>query len=237
MADQVLTVLCVVAHPDDLDFGSAGTTAGLTANGHRVVYCLVTCGQAGGSDPSISRAQMAIIREKEQTEAAAIVGVTELHFLGFPDGAVVADLELRKAVTRVIRQVKPDRVVTHSPQRNLDRMYSSHPDHLATGEATLNAVYPDSRNEFAFPDLLSEEGLQPHTVPEVWLTGSSEANKFVDITDTVDTKISALLCHRSQIAEPEKMSAMIREWATTVAGEGGLGEGRLAESFRTVDTA
>ncbi len=162
-----ITVLCVVAHPDDVDFGIAGTTTTLTAAGHRVVYCLVTSGQAGGSDPSVSRSDMATLREAEQRAAAEVVGVSELHFLGFPDGAVIASLELRKAIARVIRQVRPDRVITQSPIRILDRMYSSHPDHLATGEATLNAIYPDARNQFAFPELLNDEGLEPHAVPEV----------------------------------------------------------------------
>lgn len=232
-----LIILCVVAHPDDLDFGSAGTTATLTDAGHRVVYCLVTSGQAGGSDASISREEMAHIREKEQTRAAAVVGVTELHFLGFPDGAVVADLELRKAIARVIRQVRPDRVVTQSPTRNLDRVYGSHPDHLATGEATLNAVYPDARNQFAFPELLQDEGLAPHTVPEVWITTHEGANTYVDISSTIDRKIEALLCHESQLPDPSRMSELLREWGATMAKEAGLPEGSMAEAYRIVNTA
>ncbi len=233
---EPLTVLCVVAHPDDVDFGIAGTTTTLTAAGHRVVYCLVTSGQAGGSDPSVSRSDMATLRETEQRAAAAVVGVSELHFLGFPDGAVVPSLELRKAIARVIRQVRPDRVITQSPIRLLDRMYSSHPDHLATGEATLNAIYPDARNQFAFPDLLKNEGLEPHAVPEVWLTASQEPDTYVDITDTIDTKVKALLCHQSQMSEPENMSAMIRQWAAETAKSGGFPEGTLAEGFRSIDT-
>lgn len=239
MSEQVkpLTVLCVAAHPDDLDFGSAGTTATLTEAGNRVIYCLVTSGQAGGDDPSIPREEMARIREREQTAAAKAVGVTELHFLGFPDGAVVADLTLRKAIARVIRQVRPDRVVTQSPVRRLDRMYSSHPDHLATGEATLNAVYPDARNRFAFPDLLIEEGLEPHTVPEVWLSGTDEPNIYIDISKTIDRKIEALLCHESQLSDPDKMGDLLREWSGEAAEEGGLPPGHHAECFRIVDTA
>ena len=161
------TVLCIAAHPDDLDFGCAGTTATLTAQGHNVVYCLVTDGQAGGIDNTITRDEMATIRRKEQTEAAAVVGVDELHWLGFPDGAVEVTIELRKAISRVIRQAKPDRVVTQRPHRDFGRIYSSHPDHIATGEATLCAVYPDARNEFAHESLLADEGLEPHSVPEV----------------------------------------------------------------------
>ena len=128
-----LTILNIAAHPDDLDFGCAGTTANMTDAGHRVVYCLVTDGSAGGTDHTISRERMAEIRRVEQTKAGKVVGVEELHFLGFPDGAVEANLELRKSISRVIRLVKPDRVLTQSPVRTFDRPYGSHPDHLASG--------------------------------------------------------------------------------------------------------
>ncbi len=231
-----MKVLSIAAHPDDLDFGCAGTTARWTAEGHEVVYCLVTDGQAGGFDNTISRDEMAQIRRAEQTKAAAVVGVEELHFLGFPDGSVESTLALRKALSRVIRLVCPDRVVSQSPVRNLDRIYASHPDHLATGEAAMAAVYPDSRNEFAFPELMNDEGLAPHAVPELWLVGGPKPDRFIDITDTVDAKVEALLCHRSQIQEPDEMPKRIREWGHTVAMAGGLKEGRLAEGFRVIDT-
>ncbi len=201
-----------------------------------MVYCLVTDGEAGGFDNTVTRAQMAEIRRQEQTAAAKVVGVTELHFLGFPDGAVEPSLELRCAIARVIRIVRPDRVVTQSPQRNYERVYGSHPDHLATGEATINAVYPDARNEFAFPQLLAEEGLEPHTVPEIWLMGGPEANEHVETTDTIDRKIEALLCHESQMQRPEAMPEMIREWGAGVAAAVGLPDGHIAEAFRVIKT-
>jgi len=231
-----LTYLNIAAHPDDLDFGAAGTTAKLTAEGNRVEYCLVTDGEAGGDDASMARSEMARIRRREQTSAAKIVGVDTIHFLGFPDGAVVSSLELRQAITGVIRKVKPDRVITQSPYWNLDRIYASHPDHLATGEAAMAAVYPDSRNQFAFPELVDGHGLEPHTVQQIWLMGGPEPNLHVDITDTIDLKIDALLCHESQIKEPDRMNTMLREWARVTADSAGLPEGRLAESFRKVDT-
>jgi LmbE family N-acetylglucosaminyl deacetylase len=230
------TYLHVAAHPDDLDFGCAGTTAALTLAGHRVIYCLVTDGQAGGFDNTISRERMAEIRREEQTKAAKVVGVDELHFLGFEDGAVEVTMELRKAISRVIRQVKPDVVVTQSPQRNLERIYSAHPDHLAAGEATLCAVYPDSRNEFAHVGLV-KEGFDPHSVPEVWLIGGPDPNHFVDITETCEAKIEALLCHESQMQDPRRIPTLIRDWGERVATEAGLADGRLAEGFRILATA
>ncbi len=232
-----MRILIVVAHPDDLDFGCAGSTASWTAEGHDVVYCLATDGEAGGFDESMSREEMARIRRKEQTAAAAVVGVSELHFLGFPDGRVQSDLELRKAISRTIRQTEPDRVVGQSPQRDLNRIYPSHPDHLAVGDATLCAVYPDARNPFAFPELLSDEGLRPHSVPEVWIMGGPQADTYIDITDTIDRKIEALLCHESQMQDPDGMSERIREWGRTSAEAANLPAGRLAERFRIVNTA
>ncbi len=232
-----MKILCIAAHPDDLDFGCAASVAAWVADGHEVVYCLVTDGQAGGFDNTISRSEMAEIRRREQTEAAKRVGVTELHFLGFPDGAVEYTLELRAALSRIIRIVRPERVVTQSPERNYDRIYGSHPDHLATGQAAMAAVYPDSRNEFAFTHLLEDEGLEPHTVPELWLIGGPGANTYVDTTAWIETKIEALLCHESQMRNPGDMPDRIREWGRGMGKAAGLPEGRTAEQFRVIDTA
>ena len=155
--------LVVVAHPDDIDFGAAGTVATLVEHGVDVVYGLVTDGQAG--EPGhLSADDLTELRRAEQTEAARIVGVDELHWLGFADGAVVADLVLRREISRLIRAVRPDLVITQTPVRNLDRIYAAHPDHLATGEATISAVYPDARNTKSFPELL-DDGYEPHRGP------------------------------------------------------------------------
>jgi LmbE family N-acetylglucosaminyl deacetylase len=229
-------VLVVVAHPDDVDFGSGGTVATWIAEGHEVVYCLVTDGQAGGSDNTVTRDQVAQTRRLEQTAAAKILGVTELHWLGFQDGAVVADLNLRREISAIIRIVKPDRVLTQSAERNYSRIYASHPDHLATGEATLCAIYPDARNEFAFPELLSERGLAPHAVPETWIMAGPNPKHFVDTTDVMDKKITALLCHESQHPDPAGLPARMRSWGEMIATAGGLPAGRTAEAFLVVDT-
>ena len=229
-------ILVVTAHPDDVDFGAGGTVRKWILEGHEVVYCLVTDGQAGGSDNSITRDEMAAIRRREQTEAAAVLGVTELHFLGFPDGAVVADLHLRREISAAIRRIKPDRVLTQSPERRYDRIYASHPDHLATGEATMCAVYPDARNEFAFPELLTERGLAPHTVAETWIMGGPNPQHFEDVSTTIDAKIDALMCHASQHQDPAAMRERVLQWGATVAETGGLPTGTLAEPFLIVDT-
>ena len=192
--------------------------------------------QAGGSDNTVTREQVAQTRRLEQTAAAKILGVTELHWLGFQDGAVVADLNLRREISAIIRIVKPDRVLTQSAERNYSRIYASHPDHLATGEATLCAIYPDARNEFAFPELLSERGLAPHAVPETWIMAGPNPKHFVDTTDVMDKKITALLCHESQHPDPAGLPARMRSWGEMIATAGGLPAGRTAEAFLVVDT-
>ena len=149
---EIERILIITAHPDNVDFGAAGTIATWTDAGIEVVYCIVTNGDAGGSDPSVSRADMAVLRRAEQTAAAKCVGVHDLRFLGYADGYVEPTIALRRDLTRVIRQVRPDRVVTSSPERNYARIGASHPDHRAVGNSALDAVYPDARNQFAFPN-------------------------------------------------------------------------------------
>ena len=233
--DLVERVLVVVAHPDDIDFGTAGSVAVWTEMGIDVSYCLVTSGDAGGHDESVSRTEIVEIRQAEQTAAAKVVGVTDLHWLGFADGRVEATLDLRAAITRVIRDVRPQRVVAMSPERNYDRIYASHPDHLATGEATMAAVYPDSRNPFAFPELV-ENGYAPWTVDEVLFSTHGEPDRFVDVTEVFDRKLQALKCHVSQHQNPDGLDKLLRDWNGFNAAVGGLPEGRLAESFRAIDT-
>ncbi len=214
---EVSRVLVIVAHPDDVDFGAAGTVAGWTEAGTEVVYCIVTDGDAGGSDPSVSRADMAVLRRAEQTAAAKCVGVNDLRFLGYPDGKVEATIGLRRDLTRVIRQVRPDRVLSPSPDRNYARIGSSHPDHRAVGSAALDAVYPDARNQFAFPELLADEGLEPWTVREVWLMASPQAAHYVDITATFDHKLAALRAHQSQTGQMEDLEKFLRGWLSRAA--------------------
>jgi LmbE family N-acetylglucosaminyl deacetylase len=206
-----------------------------TEAGIDVSYCICTNGEAGGFDLSVPRSEMAARRQAEQRAAAAMVGVTDVTFLGYADGRLESTLDLRRDISREIRRVQPQRVVGQSPERHFQRMYASHPDHLAAGESTLAAVYPDARNPFAHPELL-DEGLEPWTVDEVWLMTSATHDTFVDITEQVDRKLDALRRHESQHRDPAGLDPLIREWAAANAAEGGLPEGRLAEAFLRLDT-
>lgn len=234
---EITRVLAVTAHPDDVDFGAAGTIAALTDRGVEVVYCVVTDGDAGGFDRDLDAAGMAALRRAEQLAAAERLGVTDVRFLGYRDGTVEPSLRLRKDITRVIRQVRPDLLITHSPERNYAAVSAAHPDHRAVGAAALDAVYPDARNPYAFPELLAEEGLAPWTVREVWLTGSPTPDHWSDVTDTFDRKIAAILCHVSQTAHRPDLPATLRRRAAERARAGGLPEGRYAEAFQVVSTA
>jgi LmbE family N-acetylglucosaminyl deacetylase len=233
---EVQRALAIMAHPDDVDFSSAGTVAGWTAQGIHVTYCIVTDGDAGGFDDTITRADMAVLRQREQRAAAAAVGVTDLIFLGWPDGRTVADLELRKAISRVIRQVRPDRCIIQSALRSYQRIYASHPDHLAVGSASMDAIYPDARNPFAYPELLADEGLEAWTVSETWVVGHDQPNHAVDITERFDTKLAALHCHESQLRDPDATDERIRAWNGGQATQFGLPEGSYAEVFLVVDS-
>jgi LmbE family N-acetylglucosaminyl deacetylase len=227
---EVTRVLAIAAHPDDLDFGAAGTIAGFTARGIEVSYCIVTYGDAGGFDDT-PRDQMPILREAEQRAAAKVVGVDDVVFLGHPDGAVTASLDLRRDISREIRRVRPQRVLLPSPERNWERLGASHPDHMATGEAAICAVYPDARNPFAFPELLAA-GFEAWIVPEIWVMASPRADYYVDVTDTFEQKVAALRAHFTQTGHREDLADMLRSWLAASAVAGGLPEGRLAEVFQ-----
>lgn len=237
VAVETERILVVTAHPDDVDFGAAGTVATWTDAGIAVTYCVVTNGDAGGFDPDVPRSEIAGIRQAEQRAAAAAVGVEDVRFLGYPDGRVVVSLDLRRDISRVIRDVRPQRVLTQSPERNYERIYASHPDHLAVGEATLCAVYPDARNPFAHTDL-GVEGYEAWTVAETWLMAAPGAAHVVDVTDVYDRKMAALREHVSQLpGVPGELDAMMRGWLTRNATAAGLPDGRLAEAFQVLETA
>lgn len=234
--DAVERVLVVVAHPDDVDFGAAGTIATWTDAGIEVSYCIITDGDAGGFDPAVPRSEIGGIRQAEQRAAAKELGVEDVVFLGYPDGQLFVTLELRRDISRVIRQKRPQRILLQSPERNWERIYASHPDHLAAGEAAMCAVYPDARNPFTHLELAAE-GLEAWSVGETWVmsTGSG-ANRYVDVTDVFERKIAALRAHESQTGHMDDLDDRLRGWLTLNANAAGYPEGRLAEAFRVLDT-
>ena len=233
---EIKRVLVISAHPDDSDFGASGTIAQWVKKGIEVAYVFCTNGDQGGDESGFTKEEMPAIRQREQREAGAAIGVTEITFLNYVDGHLEPTISLRKDLVRQIRISQPDRLVCQSPERNWDRIGASHPDHLAAGEAAIQAVYPDSRNPFAFTDLLHEESLAPWRVKEVWVSAFANPDHFVDITDTFDLKMKALHAHASQTAHNENLEEMVREWGQRNALAAGFAEGRIAEAFKIVNT-
>ncbi len=228
-------VLVIQAHPDDVEFGSAGTIAKWIAEGAEVTYCSITSGDKGSPDPEMTGEKLAALREAEQQAAADILGVKEVIFLRYKDATLVADLDLRLALTRVMRQVRPDTILTFDPTaRILDNSYINHPDHIATGEASLAAVFPSVRDRMTFSELLAE-GLEPHKVPHIYLYATNEPNAWVDVTDTMDIRIKALKAHASQIKDWDPTD-MIRDWARGAARKNPNREGasEFAEAYRYI---
>ena len=222
------------AHPDDPEFGAGGTMAKLARDGAVVTYVIVTDGAQGGEDPKQKDSDLIATREREQRAAARVLGVKKVEFLGYRDGHLSPNLKLRRDIVRMIRKHKPELVITHFPGRVLDApIGGSHPDHLAVGEATMAAVYPDSRNPRAFRTLL-REGLAPHIVSEVWIPFWTLGDHFVDISKTLDLKLQALKKHKSQVAKPGNewdYEKMLRKRHGDIGKKGGF---RYAESFKRI---
>ena len=238
---EIERILVVTAHPDDVDFGAAGTVASWTAKGFAVSYCIVTDGGAGNADPAIPRSDVPALRRAEQVAAAHEVGVSDVRFLGYLDGELYVTHGLRRDIVRVIRQVRPQRMLIQSPERNWERLGASHPDHLAAAEAAVQAIYPDARNPHAHTELLDDEGLEPWTVREAWLMADARPNHWVDITGHAQAKFAALRAHHSQTYHMEDLEGMLTTWmsgAAQTARDNGhdLPEGALVEAFRVVST-
>lgn len=224
-----------MAHPDDCDFGAGGTIAQWSAKGIHVSYCIITNGDQGGEESGIPLEEMAQVRQKEQRDAGAVLGVSDITYLNYRDGWLMPSIELRKEIVKAIRIAKPDRMLVQSPERNWERIFASHPDHLAAGETAIQAVYPDARNPYAFTDL-KDAGFEPWRVREVWMTGSPTPNHFVDITKSFDTKMAALHAHVSQTAHNKELENMVRSWGERNAEANGLPVGSIAEIFKVINT-
>lgn len=205
--------LVIFSHPDDAEFSAASTIALLTARGTRVDYVVTTDGGKGTEDPAVTPAQLSATREGEQRAAADRLGVSEIVHLGYPDGYLTPSLDLRRDIVRQIRHFRPDLVIAQNPVRRQDgNPFIGHPDHLATGEATLAAVYPAARDRLNFPELL-DEGLEPWKVRQVLVSGVEQPNLFLDIGTTFEIGLEALFCHVSQIGDRAEVEAGARERA------------------------
>lgn len=226
--DEFDTYMLVVAHPDDSEFSSAGTVALLRRAEKRVVIIQVTSGNMGSADPHANPADVAATREAELVEATGRLGVAreDVVFLRRMDGQLTADLDLRETIVRMIRTYRPDVIITH----DAFRPYSLHADHRAVGMATTDAVYPTARDPLYFPEHYAA-GLEPHKTAELWFFGPEQPDKVIDITDTFDLKIHALMAHVSQIGDGDGMADRMRERAKELAD---AEEFELGEAFKVV---
>ena len=225
MATEQAQMMVVTPHPDDAEYGVAGTVLRWVGEGKSVIYVVCTNGDKGTSDPDMKPEALAKTRKEEQLAAAKLLGVREVIFLHQPDQSLEDTPEFRKEVVRLIRMYRPETVVTADPYRR----YIWHRDHRITGRVVMDAIFPYARDIHAYPDLL-EEGLQPHKVGEILLWGSPETNHHLDISDTFDIKMAALACHKSQISEERfpEMEKRMRERYRMIASETGF---EYAEAF------
>ena len=229
MNENYRNILCIAAHPDDIEFTIAGSVARWTREGRRVAFCLVTTGGAGTNEYTPSGDGLVPARERELHEAAQILGVTDVALLGYQDGVVEPTLGLRHDLTRAIRRERPDVVVCGDPTvRYYGNEYLNHPDHRAVASAALDAVFPSAETRGIFSDLLTE-GLEPHKVKEVLIHGAVPPDTWVDIGETLETKCAALKAHVSQVGKGEWVEPLLREWAERDGKSGGVTH---AEAFR-----
>mgnify|MGYP001223021747 CR=1 FL=1 len=223
-------VLIVAAHPDDPEFGLGATQAKLVAEGRKVFVALVTSGNEGGEDPSVTDEELMCQREQEQRRASAVLGVETVEFLRYPDGRVVNTLELRRDIARLIRRYKPETIFTHDPSNFFSDGHINHPDHRAVGHTTLDAIFPAAGNPRSFPELLAE-GLEPHKIKDVYLFFTASANVWIDVTGHVEKKAEALAEHKSQVRKPEELKTRLLEGSARAGEPHGVG---AAEGFRRI---
>jgi LmbE family N-acetylglucosaminyl deacetylase len=229
MADPNRRVMVVVAHPDDAEFGCGGAVARWAREGAEVTYVVVTNGDKGSGDRAMTSERLARIRREEQVNAARVLGVARVEFLGYPDGELEDTREVRRDVTAQIRRWRPDRLVTQNPFRTVN-LYASHRDHRIAAGVALDAVYPLARDHLSFPELLAQ-GLEPHKVREVYLMWWENPEVVVDISDTMDLKLKALACHESQMGDFAAVEARVRERAAQLGKPRGYA---YAETFNRI---
>jgi len=212
MVKRARRVLVIVAHPDDAESWAGGTMAKLVQDGVRVAYCVATNGDKGSADRSMTPERLAATRQAEQRDAARVLGVETVEFLGFPDCEVENTRQTRLGVTAAIRRHRPDLLLTQDPNRT-KLLGASHRDHRVVGEIALDCVYPIARTHLAFPELL-DQGLEPHAVKEVHLmVWGDRSDLVVDISETIEVKIAALACYVSQMPDRAALDKNVRERA------------------------
>jgi LmbE family N-acetylglucosaminyl deacetylase len=219
-------VMVVAAHPDDPEFLAGGTVARLAKEGRELTYVIVTNGNKGSGDRSVTSEQVAPVREEEQRRAAHVLGVGRVEFLGYEDGELEDTRDLRRDITRQIRRWGPDLIITLNPHRTYDNFPGWHRDHRTTGRVVLDCVYPLARDHLAFPELLPE--YEPHKVREVYLIQWEQPRLVIDITDTMDLKLEAIRCHGSQVGDVKAVETRMRNRAATLGKEKGYS---YAEGF------
>ena len=227
-------VLVVAAHPDDIEFGAAGTIARWVSEGAEIGYLIATRGDKGSDDPDADLSELVARREREQRDAAAELGVSTVDFLDEPDGLVQPTLALRERITRAIRRVQPEVVMSHDPTvLFVNNEWVNHPDHRAVGQVTVDAVFPTARDPLNFPEHRTA-GLEPWKVAELFLWSTNEANQLVDIGETLDRKIAALAHHASQFRSFDDIARWVRRRSEELGERAGY---RAAEGFRRVTLA
>lgn len=232
--DEVERALVIVAHPDDAEFWAGGTIARWSAAGIATTYLVLTDGDAGGFDENVPRSDVPAIRRSEQRAAAKVLGVDDVRFLGWKEGSIAQSIDRRRELVRVIRQVRPRRLLTWSPEWNWARFRTScHVDHRATGELALTAAYPEAGNGFSHAELL-DEGLQPWTVEEIWLLNAVAPNYYLDVTQHFDSTMVALRAHASQTAHRGDLAREIRDKLAPHAAAAGFSSDRVVEAFLVV---
>ena len=229
MAERIQKVLVVTAHPDDSEFGAGGTIAKLAKEGKQVSYCVVTNGNKGTGDRSMTPERLAQIRAEEQRNAARVLGVETVDFLGFPDCEVEDTRDTRMAITAAIRRHRPDLLICQNPHRTRN-LGASHRDHRTVAGIAIDCVYPLARDHMAFPELLAQ-GLEPHKVKEVHMMWWESPEVVVDITDTIDLKVKALACHASQFKDFAAVEKRVRDRGAELGQPRGFA---YAEAFEPI---
>ena len=227
--DRPETALVITPHPDDAEIGCGGTVAKWIAQGTAVYYVLCTNGDKGTSDPNLTSERLAEIREREQAEAADVLGVREVVYLRYPDGALEDTADFRGRLVRAIRRFKPDAVFATDPHR---RGFYLHRDHRMCGTVAMDAVFPYARDRLHYPEHIERDGLDTHKVADVLFWGTEEPDTFIDITETIDMKIESLKKHASQVSsEDGDVGDFIRAAARRAGERAGA---PYAESFRRI---